>query len=598
MQALTQPPVIAGVFRQIRPPLIAAGGLSLFINLLVFVSPLYSMQIYDRIMTSRNATTLLLISFIALILFCSYAALEHYRSRVLVQAGIRFDRLLSGPSFETALSEALRTRGVHNVQILLDVDTVRDVLSSSVTSALMDVPWTPVFLGICFLLHPWIGVVALFGALAIIAVAMVNERATKGPLVAASFKSLQALDRLTCSLRNAEAIRALGMGSAVRSAWSRVHREALGHSLLAGERGGSSLAVSKFLRMTVQTAVMGVGAYLVIKQEISAGVLFAASLIMGRALAPVEAVVAQWKALVSARTAFARLHGILQRTPAREGILRVAELRGEISVENLTVCAPSTNLPVLADVTLKLNPGEIVAIIGHTGSGKSSLARALVGVWPTAHGCVRIDGYHLRHLNHDLLGRSIGYLPQDVELFAGTVRDNIGRFRSDATDEQVIEAAMRSSAHEMIQQLSDGYGTCIGDDGAGLSGGQRQRIGLARALFGKPVFIVLDEPNANLDTDGDIALAQAMQRLRSQNTTVVIVTHRPNLLSIVDRIVFMHAGRIKRVGARDELLPLLLGDNVAPAPRRVASGERQAHTGPARHFEFPVTHRHGHATRQ
>src|ERR1700738_1552309 len=292
MYASAKPPALADAFRQIRPALLAAAGLSVFINLLVFVSPLYTMQIYDRVLTSRNAMTLLLLSLIALGLFVSYAALEHFRSRFLVQPGIRFDQLLSGEAFETALAQALRSSS-HHVQLLRDVDTLRDVLSGGVITSLMDVPWAPIFLGMCFLLHPLIGIVALMGALAILAIAFLNERTTKAPLIAASFKSLHALDRLTSSLRNAEAIRGLGMGSAVRSAWSVTHGEALVESAKAGERGGSLLAISKFLRMAIQVAIMGVGAYLAIHQEISGGVLFAASLIMGRALAPVEAAVSQ-----------------------------------------------------------------------------------------------------------------------------------------------------------------------------------------------------------------------------------------------------------------------------------------------------------------
>jgi PrtD family type I secretion system ABC transporter len=558
---------LAGAFREIRPALLAAGGLSVFINLLVFVSPLYTMQIYDRVLTSRNGMTLLLLSLIALALFISYAALEHFRSKVLVQTGLRFDEIVAGESFETALTQALRTSSSHHVQLLRDVDTLRDVLSGGVITSLMDAPWTPIFLAICFLLHPLIGIVALLGAIAILAIAFLNERLTKAPLIGASYKSLNALDRLTSSLRNAEAIRGLGMGSAVRAAWAATHAEALLDSAKAGERGGSLLAISKFLRMAIQVAIMGVGAYLAINQEITGGVLFAASLIVGRALAPVEATVSQWRALVSARTSFSRLNEALRTRAMQRSPMKLPALTGEISVEALTVIVPGSQLPAVAEVNFRLAAGEVVAIVGQSGSGKSSLARALVGAWPAAQGCVRIDGNDIRHFEPDFLGQRLGYLPQDVELFAGTIRDNIARFREGAADEQVVEAAQLASAHAMIQRLPQGYDTVIGDNGAGLSGGQRQRIGLARALFGRPVFIVLDEPNANLDGDGDRALADAIQMLRQRRVTIVIINHRPNLLSLVDKIIFMREGRIGRAGTRDELLPLLVGETVAPMRR-------------------------------
>ena len=606
MYASAKVSALADGFRQIRPGLLAAGGLSIFINLLVFVSPLYTMQIYDRVLTSRNGMTLLLLSLIALAVFVSYAALEHFRSRVLVQVGLQFDQLLSGEVFETALGHSLSTSSSHHVQLLRDVDTLREILSGGVITSLMDVPWTPIFLTICFLLHPWIGLVALTGAVAILLLAFLNERATKAPLIAAASKNLHALDRLTSSLRNAEAIRALGMGPAVRSAWSSTHGEALLDGARAGERGGTLLAISKFLRMALQVSIMGVGAYLAIQQEISGGVLFAASLIMGRALAPVEAAVSQWKALVVARTSYARLDAALRTRASERPPTRLPPLAGEVSVEAVTVLVPGSQMPAVADVSFHLAPGEIVAVVGQSGSGKSSLARALVGSWPVVRGCVRIDGNDTRHFDPNFLGQRLGYLPQDVELFAGTVRDNIARFRDDATDEAVVEAAQLASAHAMIQRLPKGYDTVIGDNGAGLSGGQRQRIGLARALFGRPVLVVLDEPNANLDGDGDRALADAIQTLRKQRVTVVIINHRPNLLALVDKIVFMHEGRLGRVGTRDELLPALLGQTVTPMHRDArVPGERrhqvEAHDrADGAPLNVPVSKpvRPAHATRQ
>ncbi len=338
--SLQVPSPLAEALREIRPGLVAAGGLSLFVNLLMFVSPLYTMQIYDRVLTSRNAVTLVMISVIVAILLMTYAALEHYRARILVQAGVRLDRLLSGPAFEAALSSALRVRGSNHAQSLRDLDLMRDVLSGGVTMALMDVPWAPIYLVICFLLHPLIGLVALVGALAVVTIALVNERATKGLFSRASRTNISAIERLGSSLRNAEAIQALGMGRAIQSQCTGIREEALGHSVSAGERGGTLLAVSKFLRMAIQVAMIGVGAYLAINQEISAGVLFAASLMMGRALAPIEIMVAQWKIVVSARSAYARLNRLFEENPAVVGRIRLPDAKGTVSVENLVVLPP------------------------------------------------------------------------------------------------------------------------------------------------------------------------------------------------------------------------------------------------------------------
>ncbi|OAP40010.1 type I secretion protein [Sinorhizobium glycinis] len=570
---MTKPPLqapspLTGALREIRPGLVAAGGLSLFVNLLMFVSPLYTLQIYDRVLTSRNEVTLVMLSVIVGVLLMTYVALEHFRSRILQQAGVRFDRLLSGPAFDAALSSALRSRGSNHAQTMRDLDLMREILSGGVMMALMDAPWAPIYLVICFLLHPLIGLVALVGAVAIVTIAFVNERATKGLLLRASLTNIRAIDRLGSSLRNAEAIRGLGMGAAIQSRCTEMRDEALANSVSAGERGGTLLAFSKFLRMAIQVAVMGVGAHLAINQDISAGVLFAASLIMGRALAPIEIMVAQWKNIVSARSAHARLERIFDENPLLTGRMRLPDATGIVSAENLVVVAPGTTTPLVMGATFTLKAGEIVALVGPSGSGKSSLARALVGAWPPAQGCVRLDGNDLRHYDPDQLGSALGYLPQDVELFSGSVRDNIARFRADAADAQVIEAATHASAHEMIQRLPNGYMTDIGEDGIGLSGGQRQRVGLARSLFGKPSFVVLDEPDANLDGDGNRALVQAIERLRSYRKTVVIVTHRPNLLSVVDRIIILQEGRVAQIGSRDQLLPSIIGPNVASTPRR------------------------------
>lgn len=564
---------------KIRAAIAALIGLSVFLNLLVFVAPLYTMQVYDRVLTSRNVMTLVMISSIVLVLLLAYAALEHFRSRALVQVGLRFDQLMSQPAFSAALSSALQTRGSHHVQILRDVATLRDTISGGLLSTLMDAPWTPIYLIICFLLHPLLGAVALFGACAILVVALLNERATKAPLIEASARGIETADRVASSLRNAEVICALGMAEAIRAQWLWRHEEALRAQVLASERGGSFLAVAKFLRLALQCAVVGMGAYLAINQEITPGVLFAASLIMGRALAPIEGAVAQWRTAVSARAAYERLQQALAERPIEASKVRLPAPKGDLRVEELTVLAPGTRVALVKDASFALAGGEVAAIVGPTGSGKSSLARALVGAWPAARGAVRLDGSRLSDFPSDQLCDALGYLPQDVELFAGTVRDNIARFRPDAKDDAVVEAAVTAGAHDLIQNLPQGYQTEIGEDGAALSGGQRQRIGLARAVFGRPALVVLDEPNANLDADGERALGQAIGRLQSMGTTVAVITHRPNLLSRVDTVILMHEGQVKRIGSRDEMLPLLVGPKAVAHPRALSGAtatERRA----------------------
>ncbi|MCO5090966.1 type I secretion system permease/ATPase [Bosea sp. (in: a-proteobacteria)] len=549
--------MLSQTLRSLRPAFAALFGLSFVLNLFVFVSPLYTMQIYDRVLTSRNGTTLVMLSLIVLALFAAYAALEHFRSRALVQLGLCLDRALTEPAFEAAFRGALEARGSQHISPIRDVETLRATLSGSLVPALMDAPWIPIYLGLCFLLHPAIGLVATAGAVAILGVALLNERITKTSLIRAAELGHGASERLAASFRNAEVIKALGMGEAIGGKWRLGHRRALAHHTRAADWGGTLLAATKLLRLTLQCAVLGVGAYLAINQNIAAGVIFAASLIMGRALAPIEGAVGQWKSFVSARSALQRLDATLE-APRGGETMTLPHPAGPLRVEGLSLRAPGAQALLLHNVSFEVEPGEIAAVVGLTGSGKSSLARALVGVWQPTQGVVRLDGNDIRHFSDAQRGRILGYLPQDVELFAGSVRDNITRFDPAATDEAAVAAASAAAAHELVQGFPDGYATQIGDDGATLSGGQRQRIGLARALYGEPALVVLDEPNANLDMDGDAALARALSGLRAAGTIVIVITHRPQILSQVDKIILMQKGQAVRVGLRDEILPVLL----------------------------------------
>lgn len=559
MQELQASPLALARQALLRP-VIGVAALSLAANLLVFVPSLFMLNVYDRVLTSRNGTTLVMLLLIAAVLLAIYAALEHLRGKALVRASVLVDDIMAGPVFHATLQASLKARGPQHVQTVRDIDTVRDFVASGAIVTLIDAPWAPIFIAVCFLFHPWLGAVTLFGAVLLLVLSLLNERLTKGALIEASLHSIRALDRLTGSLRNAEAIQGLGMIEAIRSIWAAEHEKSLAKSTRASEMASLLQSAAKFLRNGLQIAILAVGAWLVIRQEITGGVMFAASLIMGRALAPLEQAVGHWKSLVMARSAVQRLKRFFAEAGAdpvqRPGL---PAPQGRIDLEDVTILAPGTRRALVRGASLSIPKGAVVAVVGKTGSGKSTLARALIGAWTPAAGAVRLDGNDLRHFDRDTLGRHFGYLPQDVELFEGSVRDNIARFSPDATDEAVVAAAMMAGAHDVIQRLDQGYATEIGEDGLGLSGGQRQRVGLARALFGHPAIVVLDEPNANLDGDGDAALSNAIRAMRARGTTVVIVTHKTGQLVLTDSILLMHEGQIVRYGPTAQMLPQILG---------------------------------------
>ena len=402
-------------------------------------------------------------------------------------------------------------------------------------------------------MHPWLGIIALIGALVIFALAITNELATRGVLKEASGASVEANTYVSAAIRNAETVHALGMSGAMQDRWGRAHRKVLGLQARGSDRAGSIMGAFKTVRMSLQIAILGVGAYLVIQGELTPGSMIAASILMGRALAPVEAAVGQWKQFIGARSAWNRVQSILRTVPVDNPSMSLPVPLGAISLEGVVMVPPGSRSPSIKGVTLSIEPGEVVAIVGPSGAGKSSLARAIVGVWPLAQGKVRIDGSDIVHWNSEDLGRHMGYVPQEVELFVGSVAENIARFGEIVPDE-VIRAAKMGGAHEMIQRLPDGYNTMIGDSGRTLSGGERQRIALARALHGSPALIVLDEPNASLDTEGEAALAEAIQAARTAGSTVIVISHRTALLSHVDKVAVIVDGTLRRFGEPDQVL--------------------------------------------
>jgi ATP-binding cassette subfamily C protein/ATP-binding cassette subfamily C protein EexD len=529
---------------------------SIAINALMFVSPLYMLQVYDRVLHSRNEMTLVMISIIALLLLGVYGILEWLRSRVLVRAGLRFDDMISKGLFSRVVTNTLRQPQARAEFALSDIDRLREFFTGSGLIAICDVPWMPVFLIVCFLFHPLVGWISLAGAVLIFGLAIANEFATKKTLTEASGHGQAAQYFASSTLQNVEVIRALGMENNLRSRWHAMHRSMLAKQAVASDRAGVLQSMSKFIRMGLQTIILGAGAYLAIEGEISAGSMIACSILMGRALQPVDQVVGQWKQFVGARQAYARLSQMFNDVPEEQVRTELPVPKGYLVVDQLTIVPPGSRTPLLQGVSFYVQPGEALALVGPSGAGKSSLVRALVGVWAPLTGAIRLDGAELQHWNKDDLGTHFGYLPQSVELFAGTIAENISRFRPDASADDVIKAAKEARVHQMIQNLPDGYDTQIGVGGRSLSGGQRQRIGLARALFGDPAVIILDEPNANLDNDGEQALFMVIAELKAAMRAIIFVSHKMSLVALAEKTLVLADGRMRSFGStRDVLQP-------------------------------------------
>jgi ATP-binding cassette, subfamily C, bacterial len=562
--------VISEAFRATRPGFLTAIFFSLFINILAFVSPLYMLQIYDRVITSRNTMTLIALTVIAVFLVVIYAALEKVRSAILVRLGILFSNLSRTRLFDAVLKGNLLQPGRGHTQALRDLDTIREFLTGTGLISFCDAPWVPIFVVGCFVLHSWYGYIATTGAVLIFGFAIANELLTRKQLKAASLSVIVASAYASATFRNAEVLHAMGMLPGLRDRWLRRQDEGLKLQAVASDRAGHLVAASKFLRVFLQIAILGTGAYLSIEQESTPGAMIAASIMMGRALAPVEMAVGNWKGFIAARSAYERILTLFGILPEEVEKLPLPTPEGYLSVENIIAVPPGAKEPVLRGVSLALRPGEVLGVLGPSAAGKSSLARVLVGVWSTAHGKVRIDGAEISHWAPERLGRHIGYLPQDVELFSGSISENIARF-NELDEVEIITAARMAGVHDMVQALPAGYNTQIGEGGQALSGGQRQRIGLARALYGKPAYIILDEPNASLDADGEAALLSAIQQLRQEGSTVVLITHKTNILATVDKILVLSHGQVAGFGNRDEILSKLLGPRLATVPATAAS---------------------------
>ena len=533
---------------------LSAAGFSLFINLLMLVPSLYMLQVYDRVVPTGNKSTLFMLTLIVIVLFLTLSILEWVRSQILVRVSARLETLLNQRVFSVAYKLSLHSGGqLATTQPLDDLTALRQFLTGNGLFAFFDAPWLPVYIAVMFVFHPWYGWFSVVTAVILVLIAIVNEQATAKTLAEANKQAIAGRGQVNRNLKNAEVIEAMGMMIPVRQRWLVTTDQVLLLQSIASARAGLIGAASKVVRLTSQSLILGVGAYLVIEREITPGLMIAGSILLGRALAPIDLMIGTWKGFVNARGQYQRLHDLLLQMPTDADKMSLPAPIGKVSFEDAQVVPPGAKLPALKGITLTIDPGDLLGVIGASGAGKSTFARALLGIWPTANGKVRLDGADVSAWNRDELGPYIGYLPQDVELFEGSISENIARF-GEIDSEQVVNAAKMANVHELILHLPEGYDTLIGANGGSLSGGQRQRIGLARALYGNPVLVVLDEPNSNLDEQGELALALALQSLKQKRVTVILITHRQSVLSKVDKLLVLNEGQLAIYGARDQVI--------------------------------------------
>jgi ATP-binding cassette subfamily C protein len=556
-----------------RSAFIGVGVMSCMINLLYLTGSIFMLEIYDRVLPSRSIPTLVGLVILAGGLYIAQGALDLIRGRILVRIGTSLDEALNARVFETVVRLPLMVGGRNEgLQPLRDLDNVRSFLSSMGPGAFFDLPWLPFYLAICFAFHVMIGLTALVGAIILVTLTVATEFMSREPAREAMGLAARRNDLAATSRRNAEVLVAMGMSGRLTKRWSAANEKYLAGNQHASDVAGGLGAIAKVMRMTLQSAVLAVGAYLVIHQEATAGIIIAGSILSARALAPVDLAIAHWKSFVAARQSWHRLNRLLESLPAQSAPTQLQDPSKRLSVEGVSIVPPGGDQRVIVqDVTFALEAGNGLGVIGPSGSGKSSLVRALVGVWQPVRGKVRLDGAALDQWSSDALGRHLGYLPQDVELFAGSVAQNICRFDSEAGSAAIIAAAKEAGVHEMIIKMRDGYDTQIGEQGTALSAGQAQRVALARALYGDPFLIVLDEPNSNLDTEGDEALTRAVRSARERGAIVVVVAHRPIGIEGVDQLLVLRDGRMQAFGPKEQVLGQVLQRVAPPSPIKIVS---------------------------
>jgi ATP-binding cassette subfamily C protein EexD len=565
---------------------ISVGVFSFFVNALMLVPTFYMIQISGRVVPSSSSSTLIMLTLILTVLMITLGALEWVRSRMMVRISNRLDVLLSRDVYRASFKRALTSGGMDaTAQSLNDLTALRQFMTGPGLFAFFDAPWFPIYTAVMFLFHPWFGWMTVGCGVVLVVLAFLNHRFTTQALADANQQSVKSNVATTKNLRNAEVIESMGMLETLMNRWAVRQRRILLLQSNASDKGGAVTSISKTFRMWSQSIMLALGAYLVIIHEINPGLLMAGSILLGRALAPIDQMIGSWKGFVAAKVQYARLNEVLDKLNAEPERMALPAPQGHIQVENLVVAPPGAKAPVIRNISFVAPAGSIVGIVGPSAAGKSTLVRALMGIWPPQHGVVRLDGADISTWDKHELGPYVGYLPQDIELFEGTISDNIARFEK-VDAEKVVLAAQIAGVHEMILMLPDGYDTIIGSDGVNLSGGQRQRVGLARALYGSPKLIVLDEPNSNLDEVGERALGVALQKVKETGATVFIVSHRPNILSRLDHILVMSAGTISMYGPRDKVIAELAAQQGKGAPRvaqppTTAPATQAAPTAPA-----------------
>ena len=559
--------LLAKMRAQARPILWSVFFFSMIVNALMLTGPIYMLQIYDRVLGSRSEETLVALSILVAFLFLMMGIIDWVRARVAARVGAKLQDGLDDRVFRAALTRA-RTEGQAQTG-LKDLEAVQRLMGSPAFLALFDIPWTPFFIAAIFIFHPLLGWLAVAGGALLILITVINQAVTKKPLRAANAAGAGA-DNLASEMQNeAELIRSLGMANAALDRWRTYRADALAQAVTTADRTGGFTTLTKTLRLFLQSAMLGVGAYLVLQNELTAGAMIAGSILLGRALAPIELAIGQWAVIDRARQGWAALQELLNTTPAEPPRMELPRPAAKLDVHQLSIVPPGESQPTLRMVSFKVEPGEAVGIIGPSGAGKSTLARALIGVWLPAGGQVRLDGATLDQYDADRLGRLIGYLPQRVTLFGGTIAENIARLDPNADPARIVEAARRAAAHEIIMNQPQGYDTKVANIGSRLSGGQIQRIGLARALYGDPVLLVLDEPNANLDSEGSAALNRAIRGLKSDGKSAIVMAHRPAAIEECEKLLVLDGGMARAFGPTQEVLKKTVSNySDLAAPRR------------------------------
>ena len=572
MSAIPGRSELGEALRSCRNAFIGVGIMSCMINILYLTGSIFMLEVYDRVIPSRSVPTLVGLIILAGGLYIAQGILDMLRGRILGRIGTSLDEALSTRVFDTIVRLPLMAGNRNDgMQPLRDLDAVRSFLGSMGPGAFFDLPWLPFYLVICFAFHWLIGVTALVGAIILVALTLITEFMSRQPARDSLVLGGRRNDLAASSRRNAEVLVAMGMSGRLGKRWGEANEKYLSGNQRASDVTGGLGAVAKVMRMMLQSAVLGVGAYLVIHQEATAGIIIAGAILSARALAPVDLAIAHWKGFVAARQSWARLNRLFENIPAQSAQTLLQAPSKRLSVEAVSIVPPGDQRVIVQDISFVLEAGMGLGVIGPSGSGKSSMVRALVGVWQPVRGKVRLDGAALDQWSSDVLGSYLGYLPQDVELFAGTVAQNICRFNADAKSDGIIAAAKEAGVHDMIIKMRDGYDTQIGEQGGALSAGQAQRVALARALYGNPFLIVLDEPNSNLDSEGDEALTRAVRGARERGAIVVVVAHRPVGIEAVDQLLVLKDGRMQAFGPKEQVLGQVLQRVPAPSPIKVVS---------------------------